>query len=45
MLKDSRSDTPLFPREANENCTLMNNECANWGQDVIASSDTVVRVA
>lgn len=45
-MKDSHSDTLLFPREANEICTLMNNECANWGQEeVIASYDTVVRVA
>lgn len=45
-MKDPHSDTQLFPREANENCTLMNNECANWGQEeVMASCDTGVRVA
>lgn len=45
-MKDPYSDTLLFPREANEKCTLMNNECDNWGQEeVIASFGGVVRVA
>lgn len=42
-MKDPHSDTLLFPREANEKCILMNNECDNWGQEVIASCGAVVK--